>query len=84
MLENFTYPYQPKEEEENALDGSDSVKEVKAINPNNMEMLSINAIPSSSNLILCEASGIDEVRAFKEKLSAIHKNYNDTYVDDLK
>lgn len=67
MLENFTYPYQPKEEEENALDG-DSQVEVRAINPHNMTMIDITAIPSSANLIQCEASGFDEARAFRAKL----------------
>ena len=65
MIENFTYPYLPKEEEENALDGADSNREVKAIDADSMTMLDSSAIPSTSSLILCEASGIEEVRAYK-------------------
>lgn len=79
MIENFSYPYMPKEEEENALDGNDTPREVRAINPNNMQMIDISAIPSSSSLIQCEASGVEEVRAFKAKLIAIHKAYNENY-----
>ena len=84
MIENFSYPYMPKEEEENALDGNDTPREVRAINPNNMQMIDISAIPSSSSLIQCEASGVEEVRAFKAKLIVIHKAYNENYLEDLK
>ena len=84
MIENFTYPYVPKEQEENALDSNDTVREVHAINTHNMSMIDIGVIPSSSSLILCEASGIEEVRKFKEKLTLIHKTYNKNYQEDLK
>ena len=84
MLENFTYPYAIKEVEENGLDGNDIVKDVHAINSNNMTMIDICAIPSSSSLILCEASGAEEVKNFKEKLNLIHKTYNENYQEDLK
>ena len=84
MIENFSYPYMPKEEEENALDDSEQVKEVRAINPVNMTMMDIGAIPSSSSLILCEASAPEEIKTFRDRLIAIHKNYNAKYQEDLK
>ena len=84
MIENFSYPYMPKEEEENALDDTAEQREVKAINAANMTMVDIGAIPSSSSLILCEASAPEEIRAFKDRLTKIHKNYNEAYLEDLK
>ena len=84
MIENFSYPYMPKEEEENALDDTAEQREVKAINEANMTMVDIGAIPSSSSLILCEASAPEEIRAFKDRLTKIHKNYNEAYLEDLK
>ena len=42
---------------------------MKAINPNNMTMIDIGAIPSSSSLILCEASAPEEIKTFKDRLT---------------
>ena len=84
MIENFTYPYQPKEEEDNILDVDTSAREIKAINVNVMQILDTSAIPSSASLLQCESSSIEEIKAFKEKLAAIHLAYNKNYKEDLK
>ena len=84
MIENFTYPYMPEVEEENQLDSNAQKKEIRAINPNDMSMIDINVIPSTASLMQCESSSIEEIRAFKAKITAVHKNYNKNYQEDLK
>ena len=84
LIENFTYPYMPQEEEENQLDGGPPRTEVRAIDPSSMTIVNLAAIPSSASLVACESSSIEEMRAFKERLSKIHKDYNENYQDDLK
>ena len=84
MIENFTYPYMPKEEEEDALDSSRPNKEVRGINPYDMTILDHSAIPSSASLMKCESSSLEEIRVFKDRLTVIHKKYNEDYQADLK
>ena len=84
LVENFTYPYMPAEEEDNALDVGAQAKEVLAISAHNMSIIDTSAIPSSAKLLECEASSPDELAAFKRKLTAIHKAYNKDYQEDLR
>ena len=79
MIENFTYPYMPKEEVENELDGEKERNDIKAIDYNEMKHESITAVPSSATLLMCESSGIEELRAFKAKLTATHRAYNSNF-----
>ena len=79
MIENFTYPYMPKEEEEDTLDSNRPKKEVRSLNPYDMTILDHSAIPSSANLLKCESSSLEEIRVFKDRLNAIHKKYNEDY-----
>lgn len=76
LIENFTYPYMPQEEEENQLDGGPARREIKAIDPASMNVVNIGAIPSSASLLACESSSAEEMRNFKERLTKIHKAYN--------
>lgn len=73
----------PKEEEENALDDAAS-REIRVLNPNNLSILDLEGIPSSYTLVQCESSSIEEMRTFKQRLAAIHKNYNSEWQEDLK
>ena len=84
LVENFTYPYTPKEIEENALDESQQKKEVRVLNPIEMSVLDWEGIPSSATLVQCESSSIEELRVFKQRLVSIHKNYNVDWQEDLK
>jgi hypothetical protein len=56
LIENFTYPYLPKEEELNDFDINNGQKEVRAINPYNMTLIDNSVIPSSANLLQCEST----------------------------
>lgn len=44
-----------------------------------MSMIDINVIPSTASLMQCESSSIEEIRKFKAKITAVHKNYNKNY-----
>lgn len=84
LLENFTYPYMPPEEEESEIEGEQTRREIRVLNYQNMQILDLNGIPSSSNLVECEASSLEEVRDFKKKLAKVHLNYNKNWQEDLK
>ena len=84
MIENFTYPYMPEIEEENQLDNTSQKKDIKAINPTDMSIIDINVIPSTASLMQCESSSIEEIRAFKAKILAVHKARSKNYKEDLK
>ena len=83
LIENFTYPYMPPEEEENELEGQ-SRREVRVLSPDDMQILDYSGIPSSANLVECEASSIEELREYKQKLAKVHLNYNKNWQEDLK
>ena len=84
MIENFTYPYAPRDEEIDHLDPEAAAKEVKALDPSTLAILDVCAIPSSATLLSAEASPIEELRAFKLKLAKVHKAYNANYKEDLR
>ena len=83
LIENFTYPYMPKQEEETQLDMNSVSKDIHAINPHDMTILNLSAIPSSAKIMQCETSSLEETRNFKERLTRIHKEYNANYQEDL-
>ena len=83
MIENFTYPYAPVEEEDDEFGGK-AAKEIKGIDEDSMTMIDASVIPSSHTLLKCEASSMEEIREFKEKLNKIHLDYNENFQVDLK
>jgi len=83
MMENFTYPYAPLVEEEAQLDVNQASKDIHAINPLNMSILSLTAIPSSASLMQCESSSLEEIRVFRQRLHNTHRDYNENYQEDL-
>lgn len=49
-----------------------------------MKIINPNAIPSSASLCECESSSYEEIKVFKDRLTKIHKAYNENYQEDLK
>ena len=84
MIENFTYPYMPKEQEDTGLEADSDRNEIRAINPHLMQIIDFSAIPSSAVLMQCESSSIEEIRMLKNRLAKVHKNYNKNWQEDLK
>ena len=66
LIENFPAYYMPKEFKEDEFTqrfGKTHVT-VKAFNPNECKILDFNAIPSSFNLLIANACGIEAMREF--------------------
>ena len=49
-----------------------------------MHILDHSAIPSSAVLLQCESSSTEEIKAFKDRLAKVHKNYNRNWQEDLR
>ena len=66
LIENFTYPYMPPEEESDGLEQNKDRHDIEVVSSDNMKIVNYEGIPSSANLAWrCESSSPEEIKEFK-------------------